>query len=159
MLRLLRLALISVIILFGIVTAISLLIPSNIRLTKVVTIPLQKDSIFYLIKNKEQWPRWHPSFVNGNNDTLLSKIATTVISETDSVLIMQWKQHGKKPLNMGWQLNHFNNIEPATLQWSIHFKNSWYPWEKLGSLFYENNYGAMMEQGLLNLKNEIEKIR
>jgi hypothetical protein len=159
MLRLLRLALISVIILFGIVTAISLLIPSNIRLTKVVAIPSEKDSIFYLIKNKQQWVRWHPSFTNGNNDPLLSKIETTVISETDSVLLMQWKQAGKKPLDMGWQLNHSNNIEPATLQWSIHFNNSWYPWEKFGSLFYENNYGAMMEQGLLNIKKEIEKIR
>lgn len=88
---------------------------------------------------------------------MLSKITAVVISEKDSVLLMQWKQDDKKPLNMGWQLSSSNNIDPATLVWSMEFNNSWYPWEKLGSLFYENNYGAMMEQGLLNIKKEIEK--
>ena len=155
--RILKLAFISVIILFAIVTGISLFIPSQIRLAKVITIRPEKDSIFYLIKNKEQWPRWHPSFLNGANREMLLKITTKVISEKDSVLLMQWHQEERKALTMGWQLNRTNNIDPATLQWFMEFKTSWYPWEKFASLFYENNYGAMMEQGLLNIKKEIEK--
>jgi hypothetical protein len=154
--RLLKLAFISLLFLFVIVTGISLLIPSHIRLVKVITIRPEKDSIFALIKNKDQWTRWHPSFLNGANADMLSKITATIVSEKDSVLLMQWQQKGKKDLDMGWQLSRSNNIDPATLQWFMDFKTSWYPWQKIGSLFYENNYGTMMERGLLNIKNEIE---
>jgi hypothetical protein len=154
--RLLKLAFISLLFLFVIVTGISLLIPSHIRLVKVITIRPEKDSIFALIKNKGQWTRWHPSFLNGANADMLSKITATIVSEKDSVLLMQWQQKGKKDLDMGWQLSRSNNIDPATLQWFMDFKTSWYPWQKIGSLFYENNYGTMMERGLLNIKNEIE---
>lgn len=57
----------------------------------------------------------------------------------------------------GWQLHRSNPQDSATLQWYMDFHLSWYPWQKFGSLFYENNYGRMMEQGLYNLKREVEK--
>ena len=156
--RLIKLAVISIVILFGIVTGISLFIPSHIRLTKVITIRPEKDSIFALVKNKSEWVRWHPSFFNGQQTEILSRIEVKVVSENESLLLMQWRQAGKKNLNMGWQLMRSSNtLDPATLQWFMEFKTSWYPWEKFGSLFYENNYGAMMEQGLVNIKNEVEK--
>ena len=90
---------------------------------------------------------------------MLSRIDVKVVSEKDSLLAMQWRQPGKKTLNMGWHLMRSNNLDPATLQWFMDFKTSWYPWEKFASLFYENNYGAMMEQGLVNIKKEVEKIK
>ena len=155
--RLIKLALISVLILFGILTGISLIIPSQIRLTKVITIRPERDRIFSLVKNKSEWVRWHPSFINGQQNEMLSRIDVKVVIENDSLLSMQWRQEGKKTLNMGWQLMQTNNIDPATLQWFMDFKTSWYPWEKFSSLFYENNYGAMMEQGLINIKKEVEK--
>ena len=155
--RFLKLAFISFIILFGIITAISLIIPSHIRLAKFIVLNPKKDSIFFLVKNKEEWPRWHPSFINGEHSEMLSKIQVNIISEKDSVLLMQWQQPGKKPLNMGWQLFKESTLNSATLQWYIDFHLSWYPWEKIGSLFYESNYGAMMEQGLYNIKVELEK--
>jgi len=86
---------------------------------------------------------------------MLSKIQAVVVSENDSVLVIRWEQENKKPLNMGWQLFPSTGINSATLQWYMDFQLSWYPWEKIGSLFYESNYGAMMEQGLLNIKKEI----
>ncbi len=135
LMRLIKLALISVIILFGILTGISLVIPSQIRLTKVITIRPERDSIFSLIKNKSEWVRWHPSFINGQQNDMLARITVKVISEKDSLLTMQWQQDGKKSLNMGWQLMQSHNIDPATLQWFMDFKTSWYPWEKFGSLF------------------------
>jgi len=155
--RLIKLALISVLILFGILTGISLIIPSQIRLTKVITIRPERDRIFSLVKNKSEWVRWHPSFINGQQNEMLSRIDVKVVIENDSLLSMQWRQKDKKTLNMGWQLMQTNNIDPATLQWFMDFKTSWYPWEKFSSLFYENNYGAMMEQGLVNIKKEVEK--
>jgi hypothetical protein len=153
--RLLRFAIISLIVLFGVVTAISLLIPSNIQLTKIISIRAQRDSVFTLIRDKDQWFRWHPSFLNGERLEMLSKISVNVISVKDSVLSAIWEQEGKKPLNMEWQM-HEEALGSATLQWRINFHLSWYPWEKMSSLFYEKNYGLMMEQGLLNIKKELE---
>jgi hypothetical protein len=153
--RFIKLAFISLVFLFAIVTAISLIIPSHIRLSKVVTVNTQQDSVFSLIKNKEQWPRWHPSFINNANSEILSQISLELVSETDSILQMRWIQKDKKPLNMYWQL--FKDEGSATLQWSIDFYQKWYPWQKIGSLLYEGNYGVMMEHGLANIKAIIEK--
>jgi hypothetical protein len=36
------------------------------------------------------------------------------------------------------------------------FKLPWYPWQKFGSLFYENTYGQMMQNGLANSKNRLK---
>lgn len=153
--RFIKLAFISLVLLFAVVTAISLVIPSQIRLSKVVTTRPEKDSIFSLIKNKDQWPRWHPWFINNTNSEIRSQIGVELISETDSTLQMRWIQPGKKPLNMNWQL--FTGGGSATLQWSMDFNQKWYPWQKIGSLFYESNYGVTMEQGLANISAIIEK--
>ena len=156
--RLIKLAFISAVLLFAVVTAVSLIIPSHIRLSKVVTINSPKDSIFSLIKNKDQWLRWHPSFVDSSNKEMLSQISVEVLSETDSTLQVKWIQKNKKPLNISWQLFK-TGTNSVILEWGIDFYQKWYPWEKMGSLFYEGNYGLMMEQGLYNIKNIVEKGR
>jgi hypothetical protein len=33
------------------------------------------------------------------------------------------------------------------------FQLGWYPWQKFSSLFYENTYGNMMQDGLARLKS------
>jgi hypothetical protein len=32
------------------------------------------------------------------------------------------------------------------------FHLKWYPWKKFSSLFFENRYGVLMEQGLSHIK-------
>jgi len=105
-------------------------------MTKVIGLDASPDSIFSLVKNKDQWRRWHPSFLNGEHNEMLSKIRVNIKSQTDSLLLMQWEQKGKKSLDMGWQLFKEPNTKFATLQWYIDFHLSWYPWEKIGRLFY-----------------------
>ena len=157
--RIIKLAVISFVILFLVLTGITILIPSDIRLSKVVNIVAPKDSIFFLIKNKEQWPRWHPSFIGADpaSKVALEKIKDSVIAQTDSTLTMQWQLGNKKPLNSTWQLHRSENDNDYTLQWAMFFHSSWYPWEKLKSLFYEKQYGSMMNQGLENIKKEVER--
>jgi hypothetical protein len=36
------------------------------------------------------------------------------------------------------------------------FRLRWYPWQKFGSLLYEDTYGTMMQQGLQKLKTSAE---
>ena len=114
--------------------------------------------LFNLIKNKEEWSRWHPSFSN-RNEANLDNVKTTVLSQNDSLLVMQWQAGNSKPINNHWQLHRMGEGNDFTLQWFINFHSAWYPWQKLKSLFYENNYGKMMEQGLKNIKDEAESLR
>jgi hypothetical protein len=155
--RIIKLAILSFIFLFIVLTGITLLIPSDIRLSKVVNIKAPKDSIFHLIKNKEEWARWHPSFRNNNQPGHTpANVKATVVSETDSLLTIQWQTGNSKPINNNWQLHQMGEENDYTLQWFINFHSSWYPWQKLKTLFYENNYGKMMEEGLKNLKAAAE---
>ena len=152
--RLLKLALISFIVFFGIITAMSLAIPSNIRISKAINVKGDATTIFPLITDRQAWPRWHPAFKGGNIDSLLqqNKITLTPLLSNDSVVTVQWQQEGNRPVINGWQLHQFAGADSSTLQWYMDLSLPWYPWHKFGSLFYEKTYGVMMEEGLSNLK-------
>jgi hypothetical protein len=156
--RLIKLALISFVIFFGIITAMSLLIPSHIRISKAINMHAPKDSIFSLVANQKQWPRWHPAFQQGHMPELLqqNKITITPLQTTDTLVTMQWQQEGRRPVINGWQLHEFASTDSLTMQWYMDFNLPWYPWEKFGSLFYEKTYGVMMEKGLSNLKQTVQ---
>jgi hypothetical protein len=156
--RLIKLALISFVIFFGIITAMSLLIPSHIRISKAINVKAEKDSIFSLVTNQERWPRWHPAFQQGNMPQLLqqNKITITPLQASDTLVTMQWQQEGRRPVINGWQMHEFASTDSLTMQWYMDFNLPWYPWEKFGSLFYEKTYGVMMEKGLSNLKEAVQ---
>lgn len=151
--RLIKLALLSLLFFFGILTAMSLLIPAHVRISRAVNISSRADSLFYWINNREQWPRWHPAF-QGQSAALLQqhRIRITPVLQTDTLITMRWEQAGKPPVLNSWQLHRFSTADSATLQWYMDFRLQWYPWQKFSSLFYEKTYGAFMEQGLQNIK-------
>lgn len=156
-LRLIKLALISFVILFSMATLFSLLIPSNIRISKALNIGADKDSVMALVKNRERWAEWHPAFIPG--DTSRKKFAAIDIamkSQNDSSVVMELKQGNKPVVVNGWNVYEYENSDSITLQWYMDFKLKWYPWQKMGSLFYESTYGNMMQQGLDNIKKEVE---
>lgn len=152
--RLIKLALISFVLLFLVATAISLMIPSHIRISKAINIHGDRQRIFALLADTLLWKRWHPAFVPGARSFQSVQIIPEKI--TDSTLIMRMQQGKKTAVTNGWQLYHIAG-DSLTLQWYMDFHLKWYPWQKFGSLFYENTYGVMMEQGLSNIKNEVQK--
>ena len=156
--RLIKLAFISFIVFFGIITAMSLLIPSHIRISKAVSIS-RTDSVFYLINNVDQWPRWHPAFQGLDAGTALqaSHIAVASVQKNDSLVSMSWQQAGKTPVLNTWELHRFGETDSVALQWYMDFHLKWYPWQKFNSLLYEKTYGTMMEQGLNNIKRILQQ--
>jgi len=42
------------------------------------------------------------------------------------------------------------------VEWYFNFHFRWYPWEKLGSMYYDKQLGPLMEKSLINLKSYIE---
>lgn len=151
--RIIKLGLISFVILFCIITLISLLFPSHIRLSKATNLPNKRDSIFALLKNE---PAWHPAYTDTASPGRDS-IKKQLMQETDSTLVYQLQQEEKKPVISGYQLYGAPADDSLTLQWYMDFQLSWYPWEKFSSLFYEHTYGAMMERGLFNFKKQLVK--
>lgn len=158
--RLIKLALISFVILFLMATLFSLLIPSNIRISKALNIGAEKDSVMALVGNKDRWNEWHPAFIQG--DTTRAKFAAIDIStktSTDSSVVMELRQGNKPVVINGWNVYEYENSDSITLQWYMDFKLKWYPWQKMGSLFYESTYGTMMQVGLENVKSQVETHR
>lgn len=155
--RLIKLALISFVVFFGLITAMSLAIPSNVRISKAINVAGNSQTIFPYIANRASWSQWHPLFKSDSIEYALqhNKIKISPLSITDTLITMQWQQGDRRPVINGWELHSFAGADSTTLQWYMDFDLPWYPWHKFGSLFYEKTYGVMMEQGLANLKEVV----
>jgi hypothetical protein len=149
-----RLIIVGIILLFLVSLGVSLLIPSEIKISRAIDIQAEKDSINKLLANKENWSLWNPLFA-GDNTQNYNKIKVTPITLSDSVLLFRFDQNGRKPVYNSWHL-YKGGANTVTVQWYIDITLKWYPWEKFKSLFFENTFGMAMEQGLKNLKNRVE---
>ena len=150
--RVIKLGLISFVMIFLLITLISLLFPSQIRISRATNLPNQRDSILSLLKNE---PVWHPAYLDTASSRQMSQLQKTVVEQSDSTLIYQLQQSGRKRVINGWRLYGGAASDSLTLQWYMDFRLAWYPWEKFSSLFYEKTYGTMMERGLMNLKKRL----
>ena len=149
--QLIKLGLISIVFLFLVITGISLLIPSHIRLSKAINMGGTNESILYYVRNKNTWPQWHPAFMQDTSNRNSNMVITPRL-DNDSEVLYQMQLPGKRPVMSGWKVYHHASTDSLTLQWYMDFHLPWYPWQKFGSLLYEGTYGRMMEQGLNNLK-------
>lgn len=154
--RLLRFIIISILLLFTLITLFGLLIPSTVRISKAIDINADSKEIFTLIRDTTQWIHWHPAFQktemhSGEQEGLIIK----EVIATDSLVQLELSKIEKNKLLNGWQIHTHPNSDIKTLQWYMDFQLRWYPWERFGSLFYENTYGVMMEQGLKNISNHL----
>ena len=157
--RLIKLGILSFIILFFVATAISLMIPSHIRISKAANFHVSKRSyLLAAVGNQENWQQWHPAYIN---DSLKRMKSITVRNQliSDSEVVVQMQQGNKPAVINGWKIHSFPNSDSLTLQWYMDFRLKWYPWQKFGSLFYENTYGRMMEEGLSNLKLKADSLQ
>lgn len=159
--RLLKLAILSFILLFILITIISLFIPANIRISKATNIAADDTVIFKSIGYLSSWKFWHPALKNLNekdfsvsNDSMVSVLGTTIAlqNKSDSVILTSISRENGRPLTSGFNLLKHPESDSSTLQWYMDFNLRWYPWEKFKSLFYESIYGVQMEEGLSNLK-------
>lgn len=155
--RLIKLAFISILFLFGVITAISLLIPSHVRISKAINIHSDEASIFALIRDTTKWKQWHPAFIQNDSTPTFPSIHIVQRSESDSEIIMHLQQQGKPEVVNGWRIYQYAHVDSLTLQWYMDFQLKWYPWQKFGSMLYEKTYGTMMEKGLENIREITNK--
>lgn len=150
--RFIKLAIISFALIFGLLTAISLLIPSTVRISKAIDLQAPRETVLPLLTDTVQWRTWHPAYQNNRHQA--ATITFNILS--DSLVAATISSPGKNSLHNGWRFYTHGERSTYTLQWYIDFKLRWYPWEKFGSLFYEATYGRMIEQGLTNIKKQAQ---
>ena len=68
--RLIKLALISFVMLFLVVTALSSLLPSEVRISRAINLPPDGDTVLNLVAERERWKEWHPAFINRDPDSI-----------------------------------------------------------------------------------------
>ena len=159
--RVIKLAILSFIFLFLLVTIISLFIPGHIRISKATNIAADDSVVYAYIENLLGWKQWHPALKNLPEnefhilkDSSLRVRGTTIsiVEKKNEELVTEMSTDNGKPVVSGFKIIRHQQGDSATLQWYMDFRPAWYPWEKFKSLFYENIYGVQMEQGLSNLK-------
>jgi hypothetical protein len=150
--RFLKLSLLSVFFLALLITLISLLIPSNVRLSRATDLPNRRQQIFALLQNDTAW---HPAYQDTATAANWKELDKKMVEQTDSTFVVRLQQQGRRPVISGWQVYGSPAADSLTLQWYMDFQLGWQPWQKFSTLFYESTYGSMMEKGLANLKNEL----
>ena len=161
--KLIRLALFSVLTLFVIASFIGILLPSNALVSRAVNITAPKDSIFPYIINIEQWKQWMDGMqqasvtIHSTNSADLAGTAVTITGISDSTVVSSWKTKTGKLQISTVRLIGDSSQKITVVQWQFEQKLKWYPWERLGSMLNDKILGTMMEKNLNNLKILVEK--
>src|SRR6476646_8523580 len=131
--RLLKLAVISFIILFIVITAISSLLPRDVLVSCAVDINTRVDSARKQVNYLPNWNNWMPldesvSFAyNDRNHTLQSgNTIISIVSASDSVLVTNWKTGTNKMTAQFRIIPQPNDI--VTVQWQMEERIGWWPW-------------------------------
>ena len=75
---------------------------------------------------------------------------------TPDSIITSWQYRSSDPIRSGFYL--VQSLSDTTVaQWYFDFHLDWYPWEKFGSIIFDQELGPPMEKSLLDLKNTLEK--
>ena len=159
--KLIKLALISALLLSVLVTAISLLFPSTVIVSRAIEVKATSEKIAFYAADLNQWSAWMSDWKQNElrlqNDTAF--IGTQMIhleSKTDSSVNYQWIATGQAPyiVKIEWfPLEKGNYV----IHWTFEQHVSWYPWEKFQTLLNEKLLGGKMEMELQNLQGVINQ--
>ena len=171
--RLFKLLIISITILFLLVTGISLLIPFHVRISRATNVLATPTEVWQQVDDMHTWKNWNPFFSSVSlekisySDTANGKpramkvngtsIQWKEIKQDEHIAIMQ--KPGYRSISNGWKCISHAGTDSTTVQWYMDFHLRWYPWEKFASLLFEQSYGPKMEQGLGNIKKMVEADR
>ena len=159
--RVIKLAILSFIFIFLLITLISLFIPGSIRISKATNIAADDRVVYTYVDELPDWKQWHPVLKNvpenefvvlDDSNVKVQGTSIRVVGRKNEEIITEMVTDNGKPVISVLKVIRHQEGDSSTLQWYMDFKLRWYPWEKFKSLFFENIYGFQMERGLENLK-------
>ncbi len=164
--RIIKLAFLSVIILFGLLIAISFFLPSTIVISRAIDIFSTKDKVYNDIRKTSHWELWVengdslPVSFNLHQEHAVFVLGTTkawVISSKPDQIITNWQSGNGQIFPAEFNFIEHQDSEQIKLQWKFVQKVNWYPWEKFASIVSEKVLGKFMEASLNNLKQHVEE--
>lgn len=159
-----KLFIISLVVLVVVVTCISLLIPSHVRVSRATTIVAPKEAVMARLSDPSRWHEWYPmkdSMKILMKDGKANGIGTgngqglVITKVTDTSVLASGMGSGKKA-ETGWNVLPGSAPNSVSVQWYTDFYLGWYPWNKFSGLLLDRSHGPMMEEGLTNLKKLVE---
>lgn len=164
--RFLKLFLISIVIISVLLTGLSLLLPANVRISRAIDIEAPAERITPYITNMEHWTKWNALLADSSISTLSVSadhiktsrfdIYASASVRHDSVSSRWVQPNGKEFTGNFWCIE---GQDVTVVQWYFDFNLRWYPWEKFGSIIYDDRMGPGMEKSLAQLKNLVETSR
>ena len=171
--RLIKFAMLGLVVLFAVLTAFSLLFPSDIRISRVVNVAASRRRETYTaVSDLQMWKKWNDfvyqsSLTNvrysspsaGAGALLWSDQLRIEEKRADTAgVLLNWDMAGGKKFVGGFQFLALNP-DSLTVQWWFEFHFRWYPWEKLGIFVYDRKLGPVMEESLVALQRFVENPR
>ncbi|MET0244773.1 MAG: hypothetical protein ABW174_14945 [Flavitalea sp.] len=161
--RLVKLGIISLFVFAAIIYLFSLFIPSHVRISRAVNIEMPKDSISEYIRNMNNWQQWNVMVTDqdsGNgkfsNSIYVGKnLKVLMLAEAADSLRTEWQHGASDKIASGFNLIQ-DQGEITVVQWYFDFYLKWYPWEKFGSIVFDQQLGPSMEKSLNKLKCKLE---
>lgn len=141
MLRAVKLAVISFIFLFIVIYLISLMVPSTVRISRAINIEAPREYVYPILADTSRWRQWNQLMGDG---------ISIEITKADTNLISSKWTYGDRSLDGFYRIERIGDI--TVVQWYFDFKLKWYPWEKFGSITFEDQFGKPMEASLTKLK-------
>lgn len=165
--RILKLGLISFFLLFLLITAISLLLPSTVHISRAIDISAPVDSVYANINDLGKWKRWFANYdsssvtlshnTSGVGATFtINKTTVSIVASNDTTIKTVWKG-GNKILEGDFNVIKQVGSSQVTVQWHFIQRVQWYPWEKFALIISNKSIGSVMERSLDNLKKISEQ--
>jgi hypothetical protein len=169
--RIVKFLLISIVGLFVAMTALSLLFPSQMRVSRGINIAVGREKAYATVSDLRTWEQWN-GFIRGT--PLTGKSLSTpsagkgaalrsdqlVITEgisTPDYVAFDWNQLRGRRFEGGFNLLQVRP-DSLTVQYWFDFHFRWYPWEKLGIFVYDRQWGPILQESLDSLKVYLEKV-
>lgn len=168
--RLIKLGFISAVVLFIVITGISLLLPSSIIISRAIDIHADLSVVYPKVAKLSNWKQWYAF-----NDTTVFSVSSNDSGRGAELTIDNSKitlgEVTNKKIKAFWSLHENNqmqgefnfittdsiNASHITIQWQVIHKVKWYPWEKFASIVADKSIGSFMEESLDRLKVISEK--
>jgi hypothetical protein len=161
----LKLIIASLIIFSLVILFLFALFPTDISVSRIIEIRSSQEQVSKKISDLREWRTWNDMLVNelsvsgvksdrtDSNYISVGVLSVELLKSDGDTLITRWR-NGDKTFTGNYILSEMDG--QVIIEWSLHFHLKWYPWEKLASMFYDKQLGAVMENSLQKLKKELE---
>ena len=165
--RLIKLALISIIALFTVLSFFSVMMPSTVLVSRAVDIYAPSDTIKLYVSDLNQWVYWVKGMrskdvtIKSAREADLGTQLLTIQTVTDTSVIIIWASKKASTQVSTLQFIKVPEKNLTIVQWQFVQKLRWYPWEKFASFMNDKILGPMMEENLQQLKqlSENQKVQ